>query len=227
MLSFLLVSCTPLKIDTAEPPIDDTGMVDEDGDGFSWNTDNALVDCDDQNPDITPYTHRYIPAGTFIRGWDHNHDTTPVMEITLSSYCIGVYEVQNKEFVAFMNEQRTLGWENSTQEGQPLFDFADNDDPYPELILDNGNTYTVQEGYEPILLSKYTVGLRAYCAWVGHQLPTEAQWEQAARGDDGAMYPWGDDQADCSKSNWPKIPTSPCVDDTTPVGSYAPGVGTL
>ena len=227
MISFFLFHCTPQKIDTADTSVDEPNMMDADGDGFfSSGVHDDLIDCDDQNPKINPQTHRYIPAGTFIRGWEHNHDTAPVMEITLSSYCIGVYEVQNQDFVVFMNEQRELGWENSTQEGQPLFDFEDNDDPYPERILDNGNTYTVQEGYEnhPVV-EVYRWSAQAYCMWAGHQLPTEAQWERAARGDEGAMYPWGDEQADCSKSNfWPQNPPQePCVDDTTPVGSYAPG----
>lgn len=227
MFIFLFVHCTPNLIDSAEPSLSDTGMLDEDGDGyFSENMDSARIDCDDQNPDINPQTHRYIPAGTFVRGWEHNHDTAPVMEIELSSYCIGVYEVQNKDFVVFMNAQRELGWENTTPSGSPLFDFEDDDDPYPERIIDNGNTYIVQQGYEhhPVV-EVYRWSAQAYCAWAGHQLPTEAQWERASRGDDGATYPWGDDQADCSKSNyWPQNPPQePCVDDTTPVGSYAPG----
>ena len=228
MFFIVLLSCTSNIIDTADSFLGHPGVVDADGDGyFSTHSDITLIDCDDHDANIHPQTHRYIPSGTFARGWEFNHDTTPVRTITLSSYCIGMYEVQNQEFVEFMNEQRALGWINSTAQGEPLFDFEDDDDPYPERITDQNSMYTVQEGYEqhPVV-EVYRWSAQAYCAWKGHQLPTEAQWERAARGDQGAVYPWGDEEADCSRSNyWPQNPPQdPCIDDTMPVGSYAPGV---
>jgi formylglycine-generating enzyme required for sulfatase activity len=61
----------------------------------------------------------------------------------------------------------------------------------------------------------------AYCAWNEKRMPTEAEWEKAARGPSAQAFPWGDGTPDCTLANsWQK---GACVGDTSAVGSYPAG----
>ena len=130
-------------------------------------------------PISLPFEHVTIPAGPFLMGSPAGAGVPlyeiPQFELVLPAYRIGKYPVTNAEYAVFVRATQRLvgpelGWDGQSvppgKRGQPV----------------SGVTW-----YEAM----------AYCQWLSEQagcrcsLPTEAQWEKAARGSDGRLYPWG------------------------------------
>jgi formylglycine-generating enzyme required for sulfatase activity len=163
-----------------------------------------------------------IPAGEFQMGCDDTNpnencysDEQPLHTVYLDAYAIDTYEVTNAQYAEFLNA------EGNQEEGGDTWLDADDIDV---RIHESGGVWQVDAGYEDHPVIEVTwYGSRAYCQWQGKRLPTEAEWEKAARGaSDTRMYPWGNEDPDCTRLNY-HDGTDYCVGDTTPVGSYPSG----
>jgi len=116
-----------------------------------------------------------VNGGSFQMGdTNGNFDVMPMHNINLSSFYISKYEVTNIQYAEFLNENG-----NQIEDGVEWIDLKH------KLckINQNGENFKVKKGFEnhPVLAITW-YGARAYCEWKGGRLPTEAEWEYAARG---------------------------------------------
>ncbi|MEO0081393.1 MAG: SUMF1/EgtB/PvdO family nonheme iron enzyme [candidate division WOR-3 bacterium] len=153
-----------------------------------------------------------IPAGTFTMGSnDGGPDGKPVHQVYLDEYYIDKYEVTNRQYKQFCD---------ATGRSYP----SDPD------FLGMTDYFTRYPDYPVVNVSWKDA--KAYCDWAGKQLPTEAEWEKAARGTDSRKYPWGNSEPTGSRCNFADRNTDygwsdKSADDgyarTAPVGSFPSG----
>ncbi len=141
-----------------------------------------------------------IPAGKFIMGSDNRlPDEGPQHDVTLNAFYIDIYEVTNLQYKKF----------NDTTKRRSPAHFRNR--TFPDGKVDHPVTYVSWEDAD------------AYCKWAGKRLPTDQEWEKAARGADGRIFPWGN-EFDVRNANtplrWKQIGV---FGDTAPVGSFTGG----
>jgi len=152
-----------------------------------------------------------IPAGPFRMGSDNgNVDERPVHEVNLPTFFIDRTPVTNAQFAAFLEVRSPRGPRNVN-----YFDVDDRD----ARIHRHDGRWKPDAGYEQHPVVEVTWrGAREYCAWQGKRLPTEAEWEKAARGLDGRRFPWGNAPPDSSRARF-----GVGYNATLPVGTLAKG----
>ncbi len=162
-------------------------------------------------PDNAPM--QFVPAGEFTMGSDSgDSDEKPVHTVYLDAFWMDKYEVTNALYATCVNAGKcsrpseTKSYTRSAYFGNTQYN------NYPVIYVDWNQA-------------------KQYCEWAGKRLPTEAEWEKAARGTDGRVYPWGNSFDGtrlnfCDKNcpfDWRDNNSDDGYADTSPVGNYARG----
>jgi formylglycine-generating enzyme required for sulfatase activity len=189
----IALSSSPLAFTkTAEP----NATPSETGTPYSFIFDDPHPDSADHN-DIKGIPMRLVPAEEFVMGSDNSEsDERPAHPVYLDAYYIDKYEVTNAFYEACVD----AGACQPPGGTSSLYDFYGNSD------YDN----------YPVMSMSWNMA-ETYCEWRDAQLPTEAQWEKAARGSDERTYPWGE-EIDQTFAHYGQSAGTPAA-----VGSYPKG----
>jgi serine/threonine-protein kinase len=185
----------------------------------------------------------FVPAGEFVMGSEElGDDERPVRRVYLDDFWIDRYEVTNERFARFVaetgyqteaeTEDRGRGW---VWMGSEWEEVEGANWRHPRGPDSNSEQGIEDKMDHPVVLVSWN-DADAYCRWAGKRLPSEAQWEKAARGpanlsstsqqvgDSGQRYAWGD-EFDSAKTNtkerW-RMEDGELWGDTTPAGSFSP-----
>lgn len=145
-----------------------------------------------------------VPAGEFTMGSTEGADEQPVHRVFLDTYYMDKYEVTVEQYAKFLEGPSLTAPPNWDIMKQPSHQKR------PVAFVDWADAAT-------------------YCRWAGKRLPTEAEWEKAARGTDGRIFPWGNESptrlhANFGKKDWSNhaalVPAGLLEDGKSPYGIY-------
>jgi eukaryotic-like serine/threonine-protein kinase len=142
----------------------------------------------------------YVPEGSFMMG-NNSGDANefPVHQVHLDAYWIDQTEVTNSMYEQCVRDgfcnlpATTSSYTRASYYGNPAYG------DYPVMHISWADA-------------------SAYCSWAGRRLPSEAEWEKAARSEDGRLYPWGNSSPSANLLNW-----NGSIGDTSKAGSYPAG----
>lgn len=116
-----------------------------------------------------------IPAGKFMMGSDAgNADSKPPHEVEVKAFMLDQFEVTNADFKLFVDATSYQTDAEKSKESDTWLTYAKDKDNHPVVKVSWNDA-------------------KAFCEWAGKRLPTEAEWEYAARGSDGRTFPWGNE----------------------------------
>ncbi|MCA9973352.1 MAG: formylglycine-generating enzyme family protein [Anaerolineales bacterium] len=157
----------------------------------------------------------FVPGGAFAMGSpaddpDAQANEIPQHPVTLDAFWLDQTEVTNQQFAAFLTARG-----NQAEADLPWLDLQN----VAVGIEQAGTQFRPLTGFgtQPVVAVSW-YGARAYCEWVGGRLPTEAEWEYAARGTAGSRFPWGNDAPptpDCDLAHY-----GGCAREMAPVGTH-------
>jgi formylglycine-generating enzyme required for sulfatase activity len=199
VLLFNSISAAPSALPTLTPTIAPTSTV-------TMEPSATPIATTTSAPEIVEHDTQMVlvPAGEFIMGSDvSREDEKPAHKVYLDNYYIDIYKVTNAAYKLCVDEKACK---------PPIFLNS-----YLRPVYYGDTRYD----YYPVMAVDWYMA-KTYCEWRGARLPTEAEWEKAARGTDGRSYPWGED-IDQTRANYNNNDDPKFVGDTSKVGSYPNG----